>query len=64
MSNPRQGIPQRKHNTQPTAEELAWQTRAQCLRYALVHNEIHGVWGGLSETERRELQRRRELETT
>ena len=34
--------------------------RADCLRYALAHNEVHGVWGGLSENERRELQRRRE----
>jgi WhiB family redox-sensing transcriptional regulator len=31
--------------------------RAQCLRYALDHDERFGVWGGLSERERRRLKR-------
>lgn len=29
--------------------------RTQCLQYALDHDERFGVWGGLSETERRKL---------
>lgn len=28
-----------------------------CLRHALEANETHGVWGGLSEEERRQLRR-------
>lgn len=31
---------------------------AECLRYALDHNE-RGVWGGLSENERKALKKRR-----
>lgn len=31
--------------------------QARCLRYALTHRERFGVWGGLSERERRELKR-------
>ena len=29
--------------------------RDDCLSYALAIREQHGIWGGLSETERREL---------
>lgn len=31
----------------------------ECLEYALVHDERFGVWGGLSEQERRRLVTRR-----
>lgn len=31
----------------------------ECLRYALEHDERHGVWGGLSEKERKKLRRAR-----
>ncbi|OCB15104.1 hypothetical protein A5689_26990 [Mycobacterium intracellulare subsp. yongonense] len=31
--------------------------RAECLQYALDHDERFGVWGGLSERERRRLKR-------
>lgn len=31
--------------------------RAQCLQYALDNNELHGVWGGLTERERRRVKR-------
>jgi len=34
------------------------EVRAPCLEYALEHNEQFGVWGGLSELERRRLKRR------
>lgn len=29
----------------------------ECLEYAVAHNERFGVWGGLSERERRRLRR-------
>lgn len=32
--------------------------RAQCLEYALHNDERFGIWGGLSERERRKLKRR------
>lgn len=31
--------------------------RAECLAYALAHDERFGIWGGLSERERRRLKR-------
>ncbi len=33
--------------------------RAECLDYALTHRERFGIWGGLSERERRRLRRAR-----
>jgi WhiB family redox-sensing transcriptional regulator len=33
------------------------EVRAQCLEYALAHDERFGIWGGLSERERRRLKR-------
>jgi WhiB family redox-sensing transcriptional regulator len=33
--------------------------RAECLDYALEIREPHGIWGGLNETERRNLLERR-----
>jgi WhiB family redox-sensing transcriptional regulator len=32
--------------------------RAECLEYALKNDERYGIWGGLSERERRRLRRR------
>jgi WhiB family transcriptional regulator, redox-sensing transcriptional regulator len=34
------------------------QVRAECLEYALENDERFGIWGGLSERERRKLRRR------
>jgi WhiB family redox-sensing transcriptional regulator len=34
--------------------------RAECLGYALEHQERYGIWGGLSERERRRLTREAE----
>jgi WhiB family transcriptional regulator, redox-sensing transcriptional regulator len=34
------------------------EVRAECLEYALQHDERFGIWGGLSERERRKLKRR------
>jgi WhiB family transcriptional regulator, redox-sensing transcriptional regulator len=35
----------------------ACEVRAECLEYALQHDERFGIWGGLSERERRKLKR-------
>jgi WhiB family redox-sensing transcriptional regulator len=35
----------------------ACDVRAECLEYALAHDERFGIWGGLSERERRRLKR-------
>lgn len=34
------------------------EVRAECLEYALAHDERFGIWGGLSERERRRIKRR------
>ncbi|GAA4620072.1 WhiB family transcriptional regulator [Saccharopolyspora hordei] len=34
------------------------EVRSECLEYALQHDERFGIWGGLSERERRKLKRR------
>lgn len=34
------------------------EVRAECLEYALEHDERFGIWGGLSERERRKLRKR------
>jgi WhiB family transcriptional regulator, redox-sensing transcriptional regulator len=34
------------------------EVRAQCLEYALKNDERFGIWGGLSERERRKLRKR------
>lgn len=35
--------------------------QAECLAYAMNVGEYHGIWGGLSECERRRLRRNRNL---
>ena len=41
----------------------ACEVRAECLAYALEHPELQGVWGGLTEKERREPRRQLRLAT-
>jgi WhiB family transcriptional regulator, redox-sensing transcriptional regulator len=38
------------------------EVRVECLEYALSHAEKFGIWGGLSERERRRVRRQRALE--
>jgi len=38
------------------------EVRVDCLEYALAHGEKFGIWGGLSERERRRVRRQRALE--
>ncbi len=33
------------------------EVRSECLEYALAHDERFGIWGGLSERERRRLKK-------
>ena len=40
------------------AEAFNARVRAECLEYALAHDERFGIWGGLSERERRKLKKR------
>jgi WhiB family redox-sensing transcriptional regulator len=35
------------------------EVRPECLEYAVAHDERFGIWGGLSERERRKLKKRR-----
>jgi WhiB family redox-sensing transcriptional regulator len=35
--------------------------REHCLEYALVNGEKFGIWGGMSERERRRIRRQRAL---
>ncbi|GGF45927.1 hypothetical protein GCM10010922_22100 [Microbacterium sorbitolivorans] len=37
--------------------------RAQCLEYALANDERFGIWGGLSERERRKLKKELQQQT-
>jgi WhiB family redox-sensing transcriptional regulator len=37
---------------------LSCDVRGDCLEYALLNDERFGIWGGLSERERRKLRRR------
>ena len=37
------------------------EVRMECLEYALRHGEKFGIWGGMSERERRRLRRQRAL---
>ena len=36
---------------------MSCEVRSECLEYALEHDERFGIWGGLSERERRRLKR-------
>jgi WhiB family redox-sensing transcriptional regulator len=36
---------------------LTCEVRSECLEYALTHDERFGIWGGLSERERRRLKK-------
>ena len=41
----------------------ACQVRSECLDYAVTRGEKFGIWGGLSERERRKIRKQRALET-
>lgn len=41
----------------------ACQVRSECLDYAVTRGEKFGIWGGLSERERRKIRKQRALES-
>ena len=53
-------FPERGASTREAKEVCrGCQVRTQCLEYALMNGEKFGIWGGLSERERRRLRRQR-----
>jgi len=42
---------------QGIADQYGCEVRSECLDYALANDERFGIWGGLSERERRKLRR-------
>ena len=55
-------FPERGEPTEPAKEMCArCPVRATCLEYALANGEMHGIWGGMSERQRRVERRRRAL---
>lgn len=57
QTDPGAFYPEKGHSPKPAKKVCAaCPVRALCLEYALVHDERFGVWGGLSERERRALK--------
>ena len=55
-------FPERGASTREAKEVCrACTVRLDCLEYALVNGEKFGIWGGLSERERRRLRRERAI---
>jgi WhiB family redox-sensing transcriptional regulator len=53
-------FPERGASTREAKEVCrGCEVREQCLEYALANGEKFGIWGGLSERERRRLRRQR-----
>ena len=56
--------------TGPALEQIAsakavcveCEVNAECLEYAISHNQDSGIWGGTSEEERRQMRRARQRE--
>ena len=64
MSIPDLFFPERGASTREAKEVCrGCVVREDCLEYALANGEKFGIWGGLSERERRKIRRRRALET-
>ena len=55
-------FPERGASTREAKEVCrGCEVRMECLEYALIHGEKFGIWGGLSERERRRIRRQRGL---
>ena len=55
-------FPERGASTREAKEVCrACVVREHCLEYALEHREKFGIWGGMSERERRRLRRQRSI---
>ena len=59
QTDPEAFFPEKGGSTREAKKVCAQcEVRAECLQYALEHDERFGIWGGLSERERRKLKRR------
>lgn len=59
QTDPEAFFPEKGGSTREAKKVCAsCEVRAQCLEYALENDERFGIWGGLSERERRKLKRR------
>jgi WhiB family redox-sensing transcriptional regulator len=59
QTDPEAFFPERGGSTKDAkAICMACEVRSECLEYALTHRERFGIWGGLSERERRPLEKR------
>ncbi len=59
QTDPEAFFPEKAGSTRDAKRICAQCTvRAECLEYALKNDERFGIWGGLSERERRRLRRR------
>ncbi|MET9260378.1 WhiB family transcriptional regulator [Amycolatopsis sp. NPDC004079] len=59
QTDPDSFFPDKGGSTRPAKRIcLGCQVKDDCLEYALVHDERFGIWGGLSERERRKLKKR------
>jgi len=64
-ANPDLFFPERGASTR-TAKGICREcsVRAECLEFAIVSSEKFGIWGGLSERERRKIRRERSAAAT
>jgi WhiB family redox-sensing transcriptional regulator len=59
QTDPEAFFPEKGGSTREAKKVCAsCEVRADCLDYALANDERFGIWGGLSERERRKLKRR------
>ena len=59
QTDPEAFFPEKGGSTREAKKVCAsCEVRAECLEYALANDERFGIWGGLSERERRKLKRR------
>jgi WhiB family redox-sensing transcriptional regulator len=59
QTDPEAFFPEKGGSTKEAKQVCAGcEVRSECLEYALEHDERWGIWGGLSERERRRLRRR------
>ena len=57
-TNPEAFFPEKNNSTRKAKKVcLSCDVRNECLDYALAHDERFGIWGGLSERERRRLKK-------
>jgi WhiB family redox-sensing transcriptional regulator len=61
QTDPEAFFPEKGESARPAKKVCArCPVQAPCLAYALAHREPHGIWGGLTGRERRDLLRNRQ----